>query len=80
MLAYHLRKIVAKQFVSGCYPMIVEGNLFYYVKLKYDTLHESDDLINPLRSGKEKNKQNRKGKFNQTCTRKSQNIFQSQSE
>ena len=35
MLAYHLRKIFAQQFVPGCYP--VEGNLFYYVKLKCDS-------------------------------------------
>ena len=34
MLAYHLRKILNQQFVPECYPVIVEGNLFYYVKLK----------------------------------------------
>ena len=28
MLAYHLRKILNQQFVPGCYPVIVEGNLF----------------------------------------------------
>ena len=28
MLAYHLRKLLAQQFVPGCYPVIVEGNLF----------------------------------------------------
>ena len=57
MLAYHLRKILNQQFVSGCYPVIVERNLFYYVKLKCDTPPESDHPINPLRSGKGKNKQ-----------------------
>ena len=57
MLAYHLRKILNQQFLPGCYPVIVEENLFYYVKLKCDTPHESDHPINPLRSGKGKNKQ-----------------------
>ena len=55
--ANRLRKLLAQQFVPGYYPVIVEGNLFYYVKLKCDTPHESDHLINPLRSGKGKNKQ-----------------------
>ena len=52
--ANRLRKILAQQFVPGCHPVIVEGNLFYYVKLKCDTPHESDHLINPLRSGKKR--------------------------
>ena len=55
--ANRLCKILVQQFVPGCYPVIVEGNLFYYVKCKGDTFHESDHLINPLRSGKGKNKQ-----------------------
>ena len=57
MLAYHLRKILNQQFIPGCYPVIVEGNLFYYVKLKWDNPHESDHPINALHSGKENNKQ-----------------------
>ena len=43
--------------------MIVEENLFYYVKFECDTLHESDHLINPLRSGNEKNEQKQVEKF-----------------
>ena len=57
MLDYHLRKILNQQFVPGCYPVIVEGDLFYYVKLKCDNPHVSDHPINPLRLGKGKNKQ-----------------------
>ena len=28
MLAYRLRKMLAQQFVPGCYPVIVEENVF----------------------------------------------------
>ena len=79
MLAYHLRKILAQQFVPGCYPVIVEGNLFYYIKLKCDTSMRVIISLTHYVRGRERIKKNRQRKFNQTCTRKSQNIFQSRS-
>ena len=79
MLAYHLCKILNQQFVPGCYPVIVEGNLFYYVKLKCDNPHESDHTINPLHSGKEKNKQKQAERIQSNLYPEISNIFQSRS-
>ena len=79
MLAYHLRKILIQQFVPGSYPVIVEGNLFYYVKLKcYTPMRVIIPLTTYVR-GRERINKNRQREFNQTCTRKYQNIFQSRS-
>ena len=77
MLAYHLRKILNQQFVPGCYPVIVEGNLFYYVKLKCDTPMRVIISVTPYVRWRERINKNWQREFNQICTRKSQNIFQS---
>ena len=57
MLAYYLRKILTQQFVPGCYPVIVEENLFYYVKLKCDNPMRVIISLTPYVRGREKNKQ-----------------------
>ena len=77
--ANRLRKILAQQFVPGCYPVIVEGNLFYYVKLKCDTLMKVIISLTPYVRGRERINKKRQREFNQTCTQKSQNIFLSRS-
>ena len=59
MLAYHLRKILNQQFIPGCYPVIVEENLFYYVKLKCDTPMRVIISLTPYVRGKERINKNR---------------------
>ena len=54
IVAYHLRKILNQQFAPGCYPVIVEGNLFYYVKLKCDTPMRVIIPLTPYVRGRER--------------------------
>ena len=56
ILAHRLRKVLAQQFLPGCYPVIMHQNLLYYVKLVCDTPHGDCKFINPLPSGKGKEK------------------------
>ena len=56
ILAHPLRKVLAQNFLPGYYPIIMHQNLFYYVKLICETPHGNCQVINPLLSGKGKDK------------------------
>ena len=56
ILAHRLRKVLAQTLLPGCFPVIMHPNLFYYVKLTFQTPHESCQVINPLFAGKDKDK------------------------
>ena len=54
ILAHRLRQVLGQTFLRGCYPVIMNQNLYYYVKLICETSHGSCKFINPLILGREK--------------------------
>ena len=54
ILAHRLRKVLAQQFLPGCYPVVIHQNVFYYVNIVCGTPHGDCKFINTMPWGRER--------------------------